>query len=220
MNDPHPQQSVEWLDRYSRQYGQPQKDPSVVPRLIRAIADYLQWMKSVDSTSCQPLSLPEPAGAVLGFVKNQRFCWEELFTVKTRDHFKKTCGLSTATALNGLSRHLVEQGRLKRPLPQGPAPKRLADIFEDYLQYRQDGHQTDTRQLNSIRRVLSVLCDYFSKHGITPARLRIEQLDAFMTEYGRSFSPGTRHNYRFIVRGFLSYLYQERGILKKTWRRF
>jgi integrase/recombinase XerD len=215
MNDPHRQQSVEWLDWYSRQYGPPQEDPAAVPRLIRAIADYLQWMKSVNYTPASRYLYRSQLELFLEFVKNQRFCWEALFTVKTREHFKKTCGLATVTALNGLSRHLVEQGRLKRPLPQGPAPKKLAIIFEDYLQYRQDGHQTDTHQLNSIRRVLSVLCDYFNKHGITPARLRIEQLDAFMAEYCQPFSPGTRDNYRFIVRGFLSYLYQERGILKK-----
>jgi site-specific recombinase XerD len=215
MTDPHPQPSIQWLDWYSRQYGPPQKDPSAVPRLTQAITDYLQWMKSVNYTSATRYLYRSQLELFLGFVKNRRFRWQQLFTVKTREHFKKTCGLSTVTALNGLSRYLVEQGRLKRPLPQGSPPKKLADIFEDYLQYRQDGHQTDTHQLNSIRRVLSALCDYFSEHGITPARLRIEQLDAFMAEFCRPFSPGTRDNYRFIVRGFLSYLHQARGILKK-----
>jgi site-specific recombinase XerD len=214
MTDPHPQQSIEWLDWYSRQYGPPQKEPSV-PRLTRAIADYLQWMKSVNYTPASRYLYQSQLELFLGFVKKRRFRWEELFTVKTREHFKKLSGLSTTTALNRLSRYLVEQGQLKRPLPQGPQPKKLADIFEDYLQYRQDGHQADTHQLNSIRRVLSALSDYLNAHGITPGRLRIEQLDAFMASFCQPFSPGTRDNYRSIVRGFLSYLYQHRGILKK-----
>jgi len=83
------------------------------------------------------------------------------------------------------------------------------------LQYRQDGHQTDTCQLKSIRRVLSALCDYFNQHGITLQRLRIEDLDCFMAEFCQPFLPGTCSNYRSTVRGFLSYLHQQRGILKK-----
>ena len=39
MTDPRTEQSIEWLDWYSRQYGPAQKDPTVVPRLSRAIAD-------------------------------------------------------------------------------------------------------------------------------------------------------------------------------------
>jgi site-specific recombinase XerD len=109
----------------------------------------------------------------------------------------------------------VGQGQLKTPLPQHPQQKKLTGIFEDYLQYRQDGYQTDTRQLKSIKRVLSALYDYFNAHGITASRLRIEDLDAFMAEFCQPFLPGTCGNYRSIVRGFLSYLHQQRGILKK-----
>jgi site-specific recombinase XerD len=215
MADPHLQPSIEWLDWYSRQYGPSQKDPSAVPRLTRVITDYLQWMESVNYTPASRYLHRIQLELFLGFVKNRRFRWEELFTVKTREHFKKLSGLCTTAAVNGLSRYLVEQGQLKTPLPHQPQPKKLAAIFEDYLQYRQDGHQTDTHQLNSIRRVLSALYDYLKAHGITVGRLRIEQLDAFMAEFCPPFSPGTCGNYRSIVRGFLSYLYQQRGILKK-----
>lgn len=214
MTDSHPQQSIEWLDWYSRQYGPPQEDPSAVPRLTRAIADYLQWMKSVNYTSASRYLHRIQLELFLGFVRNRRFRWEELFTVKTREHFKKLSGLCTTAAVNGLSRYLVEQGQIRTPLPHRPLQRKLAAIFEDYLQYRQDGHQTGAHQLNSIRRVLSALCDYFSTYDITPGRLRIEQLDAFMAEFCQPFSQGTCGNYRSIVRGFLSYLHQ-RGILKK-----
>jgi site-specific recombinase XerD len=63
--------------------------------------------------------------------------------------------------------------------------------------------------------VLSALCDYFNQHGITLEQLRIEQLDSFMAEFCQPFLPGTCGNYRSIVRGFLTYLHQQRGILKK-----
>jgi site-specific recombinase XerD len=215
MTDPYPQQSIEWLQWYNQQYGTPQKDPSAVPRLTRAIAVYLQWMKSVNYTSASQHLHRIQLELFLDFVKNRRLCWQQLFTVKTCEDFKKISGLLTTAAVNGLSRYLVERGQLKTPLPQRAPPRKLSGIFEDYLQYRQDGHQTDARQLNGIRRVLSALCDYFNQHGITAGRLRIEQLDAFMAEFCQPFCPGTCGNYRSIVRGFLSYLYQPRGILKK-----
>ncbi len=215
MADRHPQQSTQWLNWYTQQYGPPQKDPSAVPRLTRTIADYLHWMKSVNYTPASQHQHRMQLELFLSFVKNRRFGWQQLFTEKTREHFKKIRGLSTTAAVNGLSRYLVGQGQLKTPLPQHPQQRKLAGIFEDYLQYRQDGHQTDTRQLKSIRRVLSALCDYFNQHGITLNRLRIEDLDSFMAEFCQPFLPGTCSNYRSIVRGFLSYLHQQRGILKK-----
>jgi site-specific recombinase XerD len=151
----------------------------------------------------------------LDFVKNRRLPWQQLFTVNTREHFKKISGLATTTAINGLSRYLVKQGQIKTPLPQHPQQRKLTGIFEDYLQFRKDGHQTDTHQLVAIRRVLSALCDYLNEQDITLHQLHIEALDAFMAKFCQSFSPGTCRTYRSIVRGFLTYLHHQRGILKK-----
>jgi integrase/recombinase XerD len=215
MADSYPPQSIEWLDWYNQQYGAPQKDPAAVARLTRAIAGYLQWMKSVNYTAASQHLHRMQLELFLKFVKNQHLHWQQLFSVNTREHFKNTSGLRTTAAVNALSRYLVEKGQIKMPLPQHPSPRKLSGIFEDYLQYRQDAHQTDTRQLNGIRRVLSALSDYLSQHNITTCRLRIEQLDAFMAEFCQPFLPGTCGNYRTIVRGFLTYLHQQRGILKK-----
>jgi len=215
MADSYPQQSIEWLDWYNQQYGAPQNDPAAVPRLIRAIADYLQWMKSVNYTAASQHLHQVQLEQFLDFVKSRRLDWQQLFSLNTRERYKNTSGLRTTAAINGLSRYLVEQGQIKIPLPQHPQQRKLAGIFEEYLQFRQDSRQTNVRQLNPIRRVLSALCDYFNQNGIKPGRLRIEQLDAFMAQFCQPFLPGTCRNYRSIVRGFLTYLYQQRGILKK-----
>ncbi len=215
MADSYPQQSIEWLDWYNQQYGPPQNDPAAVPRLIRAIADYLHWMKSVNYTAASQHLHQVQLEQFLDFVKSRRLDWQQLLSVNTREHFKNTSGLRSTAAVNALSRYLVEKGHIKMPLPQHPSPRKLAGIFEEYLHFRQDSRQTNVRQLNAIRRVLSALCDYFNQHGITPARLRIEDLDAFMAEFCQPFLPGTCRNYRTTVRGFLTYLYQQRGILKK-----
>ncbi len=78
---------------------------------------------------------------------------------------------------------------------------------------RQSRH-TSARQSNSVRRVLSALCEYLDRKQIAVNQLRIEMLDAFMAEFCKPFLPTTCRNYRSVVRGFLRYLYQQ-GIIKK-----
>jgi len=71
MADSHVQQSIEWLNWYNQQYGAPQKDPSVVPRLTRAIADYLHWMESVNYTPTSRHQHRMQLELFLSFVKNR-----------------------------------------------------------------------------------------------------------------------------------------------------
>ena len=214
MVDPLTRQSIEWLDWYRRQYGPPQKDPAAVPRLTRAIADYLDWMTSVNYTAASRQLHRRQLMLFLSFVKNRRFDWQQLFAENTRAHFKKLSGLHTTAALNGLGRYLAEHGQIKMPLPRHPPPRKLAGIFENYVHFCRQSRHTSGRQSNSIRRVLSALCEYLEKNEIAINRLRIEQLDAFMAEFCKTFLPTTCRNYRSIVRGFLRYLYQQ-GIIKK-----
>ncbi|MGB5746750.1 MAG: tyrosine-type recombinase/integrase [Desulfobacterales bacterium] len=214
MDDPRTQQSIQWLQWYNRQYGAPQKDPSVVPRLTRAIADYLEWMTSVNYTAASRQLHRRQLELFLSFVKNRRFDWQQLFTENTRAHFKKLSGVHTTAALNGLGRYLAEHSKIKMPLPSHPPPRKLAGIFEDYVHFCRQSRHTSARQANSIRRVLSALCEYLQRRQITINRLRIEVLDAFMAEFCRPFLPTTCRNYRSVVRGFLRYLYQQ-GIIKK-----
>jgi site-specific recombinase XerD len=214
MVDPRTQQSIQWLQWYNRQYGPPQKDPAAVPRLTRAIADYLDWMTSVHYTAASRQLHRRQLELFLSFVKNRRFDWQQFFTEKTREHFKKLSGLHTTAALNGLCRYLAEQDQIKTPLAQRPLPRKLAGIFEDYVHDCRQSRHTSLRQSNSIGRVLSALCGYLDRKQIALNRLRIEVLDAFMAEFCRPFLPTTCRNYRSVVRGFLRYLYQQ-GIIKK-----
>ena len=193
----------------------PQEDPSVVPRLSRAIADYLTWMQSVRYSpgSCHQHRIQ--LEAFLDFVKDSELVWQQVFAGATRERFKKLSHLSTTAALNGLSRYLAQQGQIKTPLSRRTQPRLLAGIYEDYLNWRQDDGQSSPRQLNPIGRVLAALGDYLKQHGIGLNRLRIEQLDGFMAEFCRPLAVGSCRHYRSLLRGFLSYLHQ-RGIIKKN----
>jgi site-specific recombinase XerD len=193
----------------------PQEDPSVVPRLSRAIADYLTWMQSVRYSpgSCHQHRIQ--LEAFLDFVKDSELVWQQVFAGATRERFKKLSHLSTTAALNGLSRYLAQQGQIKTPLSRRTQPRLLAGIYEDYLNWRQDDGESSPRQLNPIGRVLAALGDYLKQHGIGLNRLRIEQLDGFMAEFCRPLAVGSCRHYRSLLRGFLSYLHQ-RGIIKKN----
>jgi hypothetical protein len=93
MADSHIQQCIEWLNWYSQQYGAPQNDPATVVRLMRAIADYLQWMKSANySLGTQHLHRRQ-LELFLDFVKNRRLHWQQLFTVKPVSILKKSADL-------------------------------------------------------------------------------------------------------------------------------
>jgi integrase/recombinase XerD len=189
----------------------PQKDPSVVSRLSRAIEDYLTWMQSVcySPGSCHQHRMQ--LEAFLDFVKDSGLLWQQVFAGATRERFKKRNHLATTAALNGLSRYLAQQGQIKTPLSRRPQPRQLSGIYEDYLN---DG-ESSPRRLNPIGRVLAALGDYLKQHGIGLNRLRIEQLDGFMAEFCRPLAVGSCRHYRSLLRGFLSYLHQ-RGILKKN----
>ena len=139
MVDP---QCIEWLEGYSRQYGRSQKDPSVVPRLTRAITDYLQWMKSVHYSPASCYQHRMQLELFLSFVKNSDLLWRQLFAGATREQFKKLSHLATTAAVNGLSRYLSQQGHIKTPLPRRPQQSHLAGIYEVYLHYRQEDGQT------------------------------------------------------------------------------
>ena len=92
---------------------------------------------------------------------------------------------------------------------------KLPKIYEDYLvYYRQKGSWADgnTRQ---NRRVLCPLHDYLQKEQIDLTRLTIEQVDAFLAQFFAPFKPSTQRAYRSKLRGFLTFLYHERNIIKR-----
>jgi site-specific recombinase XerD len=91
----------------------------------------------------------------------------------------------------------------------------LPDIYEAYLVYRQKYHHTPYRQRKRIKRVLAALHDFLTHINQDLHTLKIEQIDAFQTQFNASFAPGTKRLYRYYLRGFLSYLYREKGWLRK-----
>jgi site-specific recombinase XerD len=102
-------------------------------------------------------------------------------------------------------------GERKRPITS----ERLPEIYQAYLDYYQSTRQASYKKVMQIKRVLVPFEQYLLRFKIRLTRLRIEHIDAFLAEFYVGFAPRTCGLYRSYLRGFLRYLYHERGILRK-----
>jgi integrase/recombinase XerD len=91
----------------------------------------------------------------------------------------------------------------------------LPEIYEQYLTYYEQTRQVQGDQIKDVRRILEAFYGFLKRNKIILSRLRIEQIDAFMTEYCKCLAQSTAKIYRYYLRGFLKYLYHESKTLKK-----
>lgn len=183
--------------------------------LEQAINEYLVWMISADYAQ-KTWALYELAlRHFLDFVNRNAISWEAVFTHDTLTAFQKENRLSyPLSGITGLSRYLFEQGRIRRPIVK-PGTE-LPEIYEEYLSYYARNRLADSSGLHYIKYVLSALNHYLQRSNINIAALQIEHLDSFFAEHNARLAPATQHQYRSALRGFLRYLYQQRGILKRN----
>ena len=193
----------------------PHYDNCVYQLLKQAIEDYLQWMKSVGYTRNTRKNYQAQLNQFLCFSKNTAISWEKLFTLDGLEGFKKITGQSALTAINGLSRYLFSKGKIPKPLASKTKPVVLSKIYKDYLAYQQTHRQATARQISIIKRVLVAFNQYLQTHKIDLGSLKIEQVDAFLTEFLAPFAAASCRIYRCNLRGFLTYLYHERNIIKR-----
>ena len=191
------------------------RDECVYKHLQQAIEDYLQWMKSVGYTrkTCQSHQIQ--LNQFLCFSKNTTTTWEKLFTLDSLEGFKNITGQSALTAINAFSRYLFSQGKIPKPLARRTKLVVLPKIYEDYLTYQQTYRQATARLIAGIKRVLTAFDQYLQSHKIGLGSLKIKQIDAFLAQFLAPFAAATCRIYRGRLRGFLSYLYHERNILKR-----
>ena len=192
----------------------PHYDNGIYQLLKQAIEDYLQWMKSVGYTHNTRKNYQAQLNQFLCFSKNTTISWEKLFTSNSLECFKKGSGQIAVPAINGLSRYLFCQGKILKPLSNRPPPIDLPKIYEDYLSYQQTHQQATARHISSIKRVLVAFDQYLQSQNIDLGALKIEQFDAFLAQFLAPFAAGSCRIYRANLRGFLTYLYHQRNIIK------
>ncbi|MHA1939798.1 MAG: tyrosine-type recombinase/integrase, partial [Candidatus Thorarchaeota archaeon] len=148
------------------------------------------------------------------FAISKEIAWEEMFTIDTLEAFRTYSGFKNAPrAIINLSQYLFTHGRIDQPIQIHKPNASLPDIYEHYLLYQEQKVSSD--YLTNVRRLLRSFHHYLENQGITLCNISIDHLDAFMATF--KVKDATRRVYCQFLRGFLKYLYYEKGIVKKDY---
>jgi len=181
--------------------------------LEQAINDYLQWMTDMGYCESTRQSFRQILLLFVCFVRSRQTAWDEVFRLDTLRAFQGKKPLDQVQrAVKGLAQYLFEHKRIDKPLMP---VYRLPEIYEQYLCYYKQGHQTSPEKAINVKRVLFAFHQYLEKSDIKLSRISIEQIDAFLAKFLTGYASSTCRLYRTYLRGFLRYLYQQQGILKR-----
>ena len=187
---------------------------TVVKELDQAIEGYLQWMAESGYAKGTREAYARGLKQFSVFIKQRKCTFEAIFTQDRLRQFRQTGKSYHIHAIYGLSRYLFDQKKIPRPLSAKDDLVKLPTIYEDYLAYYQQKESWTDGNRRQNRRVLCALHEYLHKEQIDLKRLVIEHVDAFLAQFFAPFKPSTQRAYRSKLRGFLTYLYQERNIIK------
>ena len=182
--------------------------------LEQAISEYLQWMRATGYAESGLKAYEKILKRFLCFVREKEIALDDIFTWDTLRAFQ---GRKPTTEVNRVlkkfARYLFEHKEITRPLKR--RYYKLPAIYEQYVAYYEKAHQVPPGKMISIQRVLSAFKDYLENSNIKLSRIRIEQIDAFFAEFNKPFKQSTCRLYRSYLRGFLSYLYHQKRILRR-----
>ncbi len=182
----------------------------MIVALKQAIEDHRQWMASQGYAQSTQNEYRWRLIQFIDFIKSGSYDWEDIFTFATIKRFK-----GPAHAVTNLSRYLYAQGKIAQPIRYPTPCVNLPSVFEDYLRFRKQFHQTPERTIKANRRVLSAFAQHLERDGITLQTVDIEQVDAFLKAFLKGFATASCRVYRSYLRGFLRYLFVERRLLAK-----
>jgi integrase/recombinase XerD len=185
---------------------------TTIKKLKQAVDDYLLWMISSGYADATIKNYEQILNHFVDFIAYHKISWDQIFSSKNLHGFDQSTKAELA-AVRGLCRYLVKQKIIIAPVEK--EKYLLPTVYEQYLNYYATTRQVGNRRIKSIRRVLSAFDDYLENKKIKLAALTIEDIDAFFTDFNSNFTPSTCKVYRSIVRGFLSYLFHQRQILKR-----
>ena len=186
---------------------------TTIKKLKQAVDDYLLWMISSWYADATIKNYERNLNHFVNFIACHKIGWDQIFSSANLHGFNQSTKTELA-AVRGLCRYLVKQKIIVAPIEK--EKYLLPEVYEQYLSYYATTRQAGNSRIISIRRVLSAFDDYLENTKTKLAALTIEHIDSFFVEFSCEFSPATRKVYRSIVRGFLSYLFDQRQILNRN----
>jgi site-specific recombinase XerD len=164
-------------------------------KLGQSIGDYLDWIESLPYRDSDIRRLYTVVlSDFLSFVRNKDM-------------------LRGRPTTEDLSRYLSGHGKIDRRSKTRKQQIPLPEVYDQYLLYQQQSLQISDNTRRQVRSLLVRFHEYLEKFQIELSSLTIEHLDAFMAEF--KINQTALRIYRSHLRGFLKYLYHERGIVKK-----
>ena len=182
--------------------------------LKKTIEEYLLWMIDAGYGQVPWQNHQTVLYLFADFIDHQGIAFESAFTFSTMQNFQKLQGpINAVPAVRGLSRYLCDKGMIDSPIRK--SLPLLPSIYEQYLKFFKQSKQVHPLNLRHGRVIMVALDCYLQTHQITLSNITIEDIDHFLLEYTKKYQPATRQKIRSRVKGFLSYLYLEQGILKR-----
>lgn len=187
--------------------------------LVKAIEDYHKWARSTDEQgrSRHAKSYALALNDFLVFSIKEDLAWKDMFTLETLERFSDYTSFKRPSyALVTLSNYLFAREKIDQPLQIPTRPKKqhlLPDIYDEYLLYYEQTRQGSQKHLNQLRAMLASFHEYLENNNIKLPNLNIEHVDVYMAKFKVAHSSVKL--YRSNLRGFLRYLYYERGIIQK-----
>lgn len=182
--------------------------------LEEAIEDYLLWMVESGYASATWNFHERILRHFKEFVISDKIAWEQVFIPDTLEVFLKGRKSSQGkAAIKGLAHYLFKQGRISQA--HWKRQRVLPEMYEEYLVYYAEARQVHPTRIQKARKVLTALHDYLVKNQWELNALRIEQIDSFSAQLNQGYQSSSQAFCRSLLRGFLRYLYSERGILQR-----
>jgi len=184
-----------------------------IRRLSQAILDYLGWPNPTGDFKQKQLR--DRHGHILMeflmFAVHEEIAWKDMFSFATLKRFRKHSPVlkEAGPALKGFLCYLYGGVRMASHLVQNHQIQ-LPHIYEKYLFCIREGKAISIENVKTSRRVLASFHAYHEQHKIALSALKVEHIDAFQTEFIKPFATMTRRIYRSKLRGFLSYLFDEK----------
>jgi len=91
----------------------------------------------------------------------------------------------------------------------------LPEVYQSYLEYADLTAVTRHKQMKAVKALLWKLHTYLEMKKLALEKLSIDHIDTFLAELNAPYALSTRRLHRSHLRGFLHYLYHQRGILRR-----
>ncbi len=181
------------------------------PSLSEAIGDYFLWLVDagyVESTICLHERL---LNRFQNYIGSSTDSLDAILSNENIIDYGHNCTVKKGTvSVWGLARYLYQHGKLTE-LPCRNL-NNLPPVYETYLSYSTTTGSISADRMSKCRKTLLLFSNWLAKNGAKLQKLRIEQVDCFLSGIRKSYAPVTMQSHRSFLRGFLKWLYQEKII--------